>query len=116
MIAWWLSVAFLFIFCLVCVYLLGQVIGCQAVAWETACRHDAIVCALVAEERVDPAGVRICIGRTPLGTMHAQAGAIVDGEWQWLHHWDGMVCDCAQDEFKPDRCVPKEEVIRTYFK
>lgn len=64
------------------------------------CRHKAMLAAIVAAESGHH--VRIASGITKSGGHHAQAEALIDGEWQWLcvgRMWD--VYTCEQDHFTP---------------
>lgn len=114
--AWAATMILLWIAGMGCVWLIGQMLGgCSGVVWETGCRHDALVCAIVAEEHLGPDNARVCVGHTETGKLHGQAQARIRGEWVWLRHWDGEVYEVSQDAFRDEKCMSKDKLIETYF-
>ena len=80
------------------------------------CRHEAIFCALVAEERFD---VRIAYGwpsgKIGKGEAHSQAQAKVGESWVWLT-MVGRECEFgSQDLFDNENGVNQKFLIERYY-
>ncbi|MDQ5985909.1 MAG: hypothetical protein CSYNP_01626 [Syntrophus sp. SKADARSKE-3] len=84
---------------LICICLIFLLCSCATVH-SGVCRHNALYAAVVMGERYD---VRIDFGPSSLNPniWHAQAKAMIGGEWQWLQVRGNHVWVGRKDEFDP---------------
>ena len=91
--------------CLLVLPACGHVIGFGS------CRHEATYAALVAQDQ--GLRTRICSGWSSSAlTRHAQAQALVSGQWEWIHAHDARVYVSGSDEFSVDECFTVEEFMK----
>lgn len=74
------------------------------------CRHDSAICILVYGEKYK---VRAVIGHLRHG-RHSQAQALINGRWEWLHAFDGVVGIVEKDyEFHQEYTIEGRTFIDT---
>ncbi len=78
---------------------------------QPVCRHIAIYNALSYSD-LTGSPVRIAIGHSAISdNLHAQAQALVDGEWRWLEKAPAGVDVGERDEFWPKEYVKVQDLV-----
>jgi hypothetical protein len=76
--------------------------------YQPMCRHQALLAATTLRDLGIP--VRIAVGPTGRkGVYHAQAQALLNGEWVWLRAWGTVETGEQETNFTPERTVTIEE-------
>ncbi len=93
------------------IVLAGLLIGC-ATSVQPVCRHDAIYQAMTFSD-LTGCPVRIAIGySTRSNKVHAQAQALLDGEWIWLRQTAPVSVEAgSQESFEPKTYVTVKGLV-----
>ena len=89
--------------------------GCSHSLGEVKCRHEALLCALVAGES-NPTRIAFGPSTDYEGIWHAQAQVYISGEWSWVHLRGNNVVSTIQDRFKSLNYMDPSDFARMYIR